>query len=65
MSEPYLVLEAESLRELEDRVCGAVDEGYRPIGGVTILRVEWENERKHYTESSTGYYQAVFKGGSQ
>jgi hypothetical protein len=57
----YILLEADSGFELQEKVNSCLPDGYFPQGGPLVLYTQWENERKGYTESSTIFYQAVFK----
>lgn len=38
-----------------------IKDGWQPIGGISILHHQWENERKGYTEEETTFYQAILK----
>jgi len=53
----YMLLEANNAEALELLVNEKIEEGkgWKPCGGVavSVLRSEWENERKGYTEHET------------
>lgn len=57
----YTVQWAETLEELAKQVGYAMQSGYVPQGGIFVLRSEYENERKGYSESETIYYQAMIR----
>lgn len=57
----YDVVESDSLVELIKTVQEKVDNGWKPQGGISATYIEWENERKGYTESYWMYFQAIFK----
>lgn len=58
--EMYKILSSDSETELEAEVNEYLTRGWVPAGGVVARYVEWENDRKGYTESATTYYQAVW-----
>lgn len=53
----YEILGADDLKNLEVEVQKAIDDGWEPLGGVSVTShyASWENERKGYTESETVY----------
>lgn len=55
----YTILRADCASELAEAVNRKIKKGYTPIGGVSVIRYEWENERKGYTESELALFQAM------
>jgi len=57
----YEIATGESSDELVATVNEMIGEGWRPQGGVSATRYEWENDRKGYSESSWVWAQAMVR----
>lgn len=57
----YKLVSASSESELESLVNAELQNGFEPVGGVYVVRYEWTNERKGYTESEWLYTQSLVK----
>ena len=57
----YNILFNDSQFGLVDEVNDCIENGWKPIGGISILHRSWEIERKGYTEEETIFYQAIIK----
>lgn len=53
----YKILVSDGYGDLAEKVRGAIADGWRPCGGVSVTAVfeSHENSRKGYVESSTDY----------
>lgn len=57
----YEIAFSDSQVGLVEDVNDLIKDGWQPIGGVSVLHRQWENERKGYTEEEIIFYQAVLK----
>jgi len=58
MTNHYQVVVEESIKDLEETVSKLILEGWRPQGGIAIIRFDYE-DRKGYSEAAWFYHQAM------
>lgn len=57
----YKLVSASSENEIESLVNAELQNDFEPVGGVSVIRYEWTNERKGYIESEWLYTQSLVK----
>lgn len=55
----YILVEENSPDRLTERVTEYLKRGFKPLGGVAVAVVQYENERKGYNETAWTYAQAM------
>jgi hypothetical protein len=59
----YMIAIEGSTSDLAETVKEHMATGWRPQGGVAVMRYQVENDRKGYSESEWVWAQALVKGG--
>jgi hypothetical protein len=63
----YRVAKGNKLEALEQEVRQLMTEGYEPVGGIALSRIEWQSEGEgvRTIEAEIHFYQAMFDSSNR